>query len=118
MRRLAPVPDERESRPRSRRGWRLRRLSGLSGDEVGAAGRRASSSGVEGRPSGVEGRPAEDNVDGRRRGRGIVGVREAEVVETGDVVHDRRVTQPTQLTHGAVSPLDCVYLQYNRLARP
>ena len=83
----------------------------MSGDEVGAAGRRASS-------SGVEGRPAEDNVDGRRRGRGIVGVREAEVVETGDVVHDRRVTQPTQLTHGAVSPLDCVYLQYNRLARP
>lgn len=87
MRRLSTVPGKREPRPRGRRRRRRRQLRGLTGDEVGATGRRASN-------GGVEGNRAEDDVNGRRRRRGVVGVREAEVVQTGDVMNGR-VTQPT-----------------------
>ena len=106
MRRLAPVPGEREPWPRGRRGRRLRHLGCLTADDVGAAGRRASS-------GGVEGRRAEDDVDGGRSRRGVVGVREAEAVKTGYVMNGR-VTQPAQLTHGAVASPDRLHLKHTK----
>jgi len=83
VRRLSSVPGERESRPGSgsgRRRRRRRQLGGLTADNVGAAGRRASNG------SGVERSRAEYDVDCGSRRRRVVGVRETEVIKTGNVM--------------------------------
>ena len=113
MCRLASVPNEGEARPRRRRGRRLRQLSDLARDEVGATWWRAAS---------AERNTAKDDVDRGRRGRRVVGVRETQVVQvsdvrktqvvqTGDVVR-WPVTQPTQLTYCAITSLDRVHLKH------